>query len=518
MTTRRMMRWILIPAVACGIASAWEIAGASAMAQSIGVPWSVLGHDAQHTAISRFTANTLNRVEWQTPVDLDPQYSGNELFIHYGSPIVTRANTVVIPVKTGAWDGFQVEGRSATTGTLIWTGTTDYVLPAHDWTPSCGIAITPQNQVYYPGAGGTVYYRNSADAATSGTGQIAFYGMANYLAASGTYQANVQIDTPLTADRYGDIFFGFEVSGTTPIGLQSGIARIDTSGSGTWISATAAAGGDTSIIKVVMNCAPALSNDHKTLYMAVSQGTWAGGYLVALDSRTLAPIAHVLLKDVHYPGNDAYLVDDGTASPTVGPDGDVYFGVLENPSLSNHDRGWMLHFDSTLSISKTAGAFGWDDTPSIVPASAVPTYTGTSTYLLLTKYNNYANPGIGGDGINKVAVLDPNATETDPVSGSAVMNEVITIAGVTPDTQHLATEPNAVKEWCINSAVIDPSTKCAIVNSEDGKVYRWNFPTNTFTQSVVLTSGLGEAYTPSLVGPDGTVYVINNATIFAVGP
>jgi hypothetical protein len=507
------MRWILVSAIAGGIAAAY------AQAQSIAVQWSVLGHDPQHTAISRFTANPLNRIEWQTPMDLDPQYSGNELFIHYGSPLVTRANTVVIPVKTGAWGGFQVEGHCSTTGSLVWTQPTDYILPAHDWTPSCGIALSPKNRLYFPGAGGTVYYRDAPDAATSGTGQIAFYGMANYLADPATYQANVQINTPITADRYGDIFFGFQVSGTTEAGLQSGIARIDTSGSGTWISANAAASGtDPNIVKVVMNCAPALSNDHKTLYIAVSQGTWSGGYLVSLDSRTLAPIAHVRLKDVHYPGNDAYLVDDGTASPTVGPDGDVFLGVLENPSLSNHDRGWMLHFDSTLTICKPAGAFGWDDTPSIVPATAVPLYTGTSAYLLLTKYNNYADPGIGGNGVNKVAVLDPDATETDPISGATVMNEVITIAGVTPDTPFLSSDPNAVKEWCINSAVIDPSTKCAIVNSEDGKVYRWDFTTNTFTQSVVLTAGIGEAYTPSLVGPDGTVYVINNATIFAVGP
>jgi hypothetical protein len=34
---------------------------------------------------------------------------------------------------------------------------------------------------------------------------------------------------------------------------------------------------------------------------------------------------------------------------------------------------------------------------------------------------------------------------------------------------------------------------------------------------VRLTSGIGEAYTPTVVGPDGTVYAINNATLFAVG-
>jgi hypothetical protein len=47
----------------------------------------------------------------------------------------------------------------------------------------------------------------------------------------------------------------------------------------------------------------------------------------------------------------------------------------------------------------------------------VPGYAGTSTYLLMTKYNNYA--GINsGNGQNKIAILDPNATMTDPVTGA----------------------------------------------------------------------------------------------------
>jgi hypothetical protein len=37
------------------------------------------------------------------------------------------------------------------------------------------------------------------------------------------------------------------------------------------------------------------------------------------------------------------------------------------------------------------------------------------------------------------------------------------------------------------------------------------------SQTVALTPGIGEAYTPTLIGADGTVYAINNATLFAVG-
>ena len=40
-------------------------------------------------------------------------------------------------------------------------------------------------------------------------------------------------------------------------------------------------------------------------------------------------------------------------------------------SGSNHVRGWLLHFDAGLQPRGAPGAFGWDDTASIVPASIV---------------------------------------------------------------------------------------------------------------------------------------------------
>jgi hypothetical protein len=378
--------------------------------------------------------------------------------------------------------------------------------------------LTPKNRLYFAGAGGTVYYCDSPDTNQSPIiGQIAFYGLTNYLANTNAYLANVFICTPITSDRYGNIFFGFQVTGANPANLQSGIARIDFNGNGTWIAASSTVTNAT-IGQVAMNCSPALANDHKTLYITVNNGYSGYGYLIELDSRTLATLASVRLKDVKNQTNDANVDDDGTSSPTVGPDGDVYYGVLENPSYSNNDRGWLLHFNGALTQSKTPGAFGWDDTPSIVPASMVPSYQGSSPYLLMTKYNNYADPGLGGDGVNKIAVLDPQNSETDPVSGTNVMNEVLTIAGPTPDPDNrTAQHPNAVREWCINSAAIDPFTKSVLANNEDGRLYRWNLTSNTLSETNTLTSGVGEAYTPTVVGVDGIVYTINNAVLFAVG-
>ena len=41
--------------------------------------------------------------------------------------------------------------------------------------------------------------------------------------------------------------------------------------------------------------------------------------------------------------------------------------------------------------------------------------------------------------------------------------------------------------------------------------------TNSFSEVITLTGGIGEAYTPTVIGTDGTVYAINRAVLFAIG-
>jgi hypothetical protein len=488
--------------------------------------WSGFAGNAQHTADSPVQSQSLDAIHWQSPVDLNPQYSGNELLIHYGEPAITQKNTILIPVKTGATDGFRIEARDGSTGKLRWTESTDYTLSGmtFNWTPSYGPVMTPQGRVYFAGAGGTVYYIDNPDSPTAPVEhQLAFYGLANYTANPAAFKSSVFIDTPITSDASGNIFFGFRVEGSAPAPLnttESGWARIGADGTGSYVLADAMTG-DPNITRDSHNVAPAISNDGQTVYVVAKGPTAFYAYLVGLDSTTLATKYQVFLDDPRPGSNPAGELDDGTASPLVGPDGDVYLGVF--PKVDNGSRGFMLHFDSTLTVEHAPGAFGWDDTASIVPASMVPSYTGTSSYLLFTKYNNYAKtPDFphSGDGYNQIAILDPNATQLDTRNDGAtmqVMKDVLTIAGPTPDPDFTSRFPNARKEWCINTAVVDPASKSVLANSEDGKLYRWDLTTNSLSQVVTLTPGLGEAYTPTWMGPDGTVYAINNATLFAVG-
>ena len=486
--------------------------------------WRTHAGNPQHTALSAVAAQPLQMIRWSTPVDLAPP--ANAILIHYGSPLVTAGNTVIVPVKTGSNGGYLVEARAAEDGALRWSADTDYLLPPHNWTPSYAPTLAAGDRLYFAGAGGTVYFRDGVDSpGPAAVGQRAFYGLSNYLAARASFDATVFVNTPITADSAGTIYFGFHAAGGAPLGLQSGIARIDAGGNGSWISAAAAAGGDAGIVRVPHQAAPALSHDEQTLYVVVaSSGTATNHYLVGLDPATLAlkesspgvPM-RVALKDPRNGGTaNATILDDSSGSPMVGPDGDVYYGVMSNPF---NVRGWMLHFSADLAQTKIPGGFGWDITASVVPAAAVPSYTGSSSYLIFTKYNDYAGVD-GGTGVNRMAVLDPNDTMVEPhasSNGLLVMKEILAIAGVTPDTNRLPEFPDAVKEWCINTAAVDPIGKAVLANSEDGRLYRWDLTTNTLSQSIALSAGIREAYTPTLIGPDGTVYAINHATLLAVG-
>lgn len=481
----------------------------------VGPAWLSFGSNAQHDGLAGVATQALNREIWRAPVDLAPQYSAKGyLLVHYGSPVITAKNTVIIPVKTAAALTYRFEARSGKTGGVIWSENSDYIMPAHRWTPTYNITLTSNNRAYAPGAGGKVVYREDADLASGSLKTAVFYGDSVYTANKAALDNAIIINTPITADAQNNIYFGFIATPGNAAGLSSGIARIGADGKGTWVSAQTVSG-VAAVAKPATNSAFAISKDQKTLYLVVNDNIATGvrqtGYMLALDSSTLALKSKVQLIDPNLKA-PANISDDSTASPLVGPDGDVFIGVLEQTYGSHNARGWLLHFNADLSLAKIPGSFGWDITPSIVPANLVASYTGSSSYLLMVKYNNYARAG-SGDSKNQIAIIDPNVAQLDPFAPIDTMKEVLSILGPTPDPSY----PGGVIEWCVNTAAVDPFTKSVVVNSEDGYLYRWDLTTNKLSEKVRLTSGLGESYTPTAVGPDGLVYAINNATLFAIG-
>jgi hypothetical protein len=478
--------------------------------------------DAQHTALFSAPAQHLNAIRWTTPIDT--HYTG---YAHYGAPLITASNTVLVPAKISA-TGFKVSAFESATGRLKYTLTNDYIMApiptnGSTWIPVYQPAIAnppPGPRLYYPGGGGTVFYVDNLDSDTPGVPvrQCFYTNLIDYTNNAAAFNDTIFINTPITADTNGAIFFGFRIQQTAPAPLNTtngGFVRIDPAGNASYVLVNTAAN-DALISRDSHNCAPALSNDGSTVYVAVKGTNSSYCYLLGLDSTNLSTKYKVFLRNPN-DNQPAVVTDSATASPMVGPDGDVFFGTLAN----NGSIGFLLHFSGDLQTKKLPGGFGWDYTAAIVPTNIVPSYNGPSSYLLFNKYNNYAGTG---DGINRIALLDPNVPQIDPLQSNghiADMREILTVIGCTPDAEYLTATntrfPFAVREWCINTAAVNPASKSVFAPSEDGHLYRWDLSANSIAEVVALDPGVGEPYVPTAIGPDGTVYTLNAETLFAIG-
>ena len=500
--------------------------------------WSTYGGNGQHVAQFNGASQSVSTIHWQASLDDDRAYYGGGVLIHYASPVITAANTVVHSYRyttqvsgSSDYDNWRVIGRSGKTGAQIWSYNTGYsatLIWPNSWTSVYPLSLvsvkngtTTTTGAAMAGPGGTLLVRTSADAANSTVTQIPFYtSLQNYNANSSTYSV-IKISTPLTSDPFGNVYFGYVVTGPLPSNLSGtlgtgGVAKVNPSSGATIYASAASLGVDPSVGQLGLNASPALSNDFDSIYVALCPAGGGNAFLAKLSSASLTKLASVAVQDPSVNG-PASLPEVSSASPMVGPDGHVFMGVFRNQYGESH--GWMVQYDSDLSsTSYPTGAFGWDDTASVVPARCVPSYTGKASYLILTKYNNYADfygSDSGATGDNHVAVLDPTSSSItrDRQTGIPVMNEVLLILGPTPDVGLGI----GCCEWCINSAVVDINKKGAIINSEDGHTYRWDFTTNKLTQGIDLEPPTGEAYTSTVIGPDGTIYAINNSVLFAIG-
>jgi hypothetical protein len=140
------------------------IAGHPRVGRRAAVEWAGFAGNAQHTAAARTRPQPFRRIRWRAKVDLAPHLQFGELPIHYGSPMITAANTVLVPTRVSKQAGFRVVAYSGTSGARRWSIDTDYRPPAFTggfgaWTPPLPAVLTPSAALAVAGGGGTVLVR-----------------------------------------------------------------------------------------------------------------------------------------------------------------------------------------------------------------------------------------------------------------------------------------------------------------------------------------------------------------------
>ena len=211
----------------------------------------------------------------------------------------------------------------------------------------------------------------------------------------------------------------------------------------------------------------------------------------------------------------ARVLDDSSSTPTVAPDGSIYYGSY---SAYNYAQGHMLHFSANGDFLNSF-FFGWDNTPAIFPHG--------STYSVIFKNNHYpggtycidpnwcpaprTNADLLGPESYFVTQFDPNLNIEwnfqNTNTNSCTRNPDGTVTCVSD-------HPNGF-EWCVNAAVVD-ANGVVYANSEDGNLYAIG-QGGTLIQNIFQQLAIGAAYTPASMDGSGRIYSQNDGHLFVVG-
>jgi hypothetical protein len=403
--------------------------------QSSSAEWAMVGHDAQHTSISPVPGQCMGATRMSFSLD----ESNSTILQHYASPLVTSQSTVIVGVRTDSTGLHSVRAVSAD-GTFLWSISSGYQLPpiesawAMFYQPVLVGPPGASQRIYFAASAGAVGWRDNLD-------QVAPISSGWISTEAPFRNTSTFVNSALVTDGKG-VFF---TTRNTISGAQSHLVRVDiATGFVLSVEAQALAGTFSSFPNMV---APAFSLTKDLMYLTVTDD-FRHVVLVALNPDTLAVMYSRAPNDPRTLSSLCLATDDSSASPVVGPDGDVYYGMigaqLPGDSLPRL-VGWLLHYTRRLEASAGFyGGFGWDDTPTIVAPSAVKNYNGTSSYLLFMKQNSYTD--IGGNGAHRLVILDPFDFEADSV-GTAVPVMKVVLSILSPTLAPTNSFPNARTEW-----------------------------------------------------------------------
>jgi hypothetical protein len=210
------------------------------------------------------------------------------------------------------------------------------------------------------------------------------------------------------------------------------------------------------------------------------------------------------------------VLDDSSASPTVAPDGSVFYGAF---SRYNYFQGHLMRFSASGEYLD-AYRFGWDMTPGIVRHG--------KTFSIVIKDNQY-----GAGSYCNVEAFCPSDRTIENSTGYpegyfiTQLNHNLKVEWRFQNTNTFSCSrrsdgslnciddhPNSF-EWCVNALTID-AKRVIYANSEDGNLYALN-PDGTLKQKIFQQLALAAAYTPASIGPDGKIYSQNAGRLFVVG-
>lgn len=433
------------------------------------------------------------------------------------------------------------------------------------WQPVFHAALTTDDGIWVPGAGGTVFKL------ARGSGNL----VARYNPFGSTIDPNTFVSSPLTVDAAGNVYYNvLKLNITNDPNTNDpwsfGLPNFDGNGvvdiPGAWLVKITPDGISTKVSYKSLTYDPAAPTTCKA--------TFGTRTLPWPPSPTATPRTVPCLSQ--RPGVNI--------TPAIAPDGTVYsVSVAHNPFASRY--AYVLAFDSNLNLKWTASmrdrihdgcgvlltiglpggcragqpANGVDPATNEAPAgrvidqsssSPVVTPDGGVIYGSYTRYNyarghmfrfdrngNFmaafdfgwdSTPAIyQHNGTYSVVIKDNHYDAgsycNDPVicptapKGPYFITQLNPNMGIEWQFKNTSTDGthNNGFEWCINAPAVDQVGN-VFVNSEDGRLYVLR-QGGTQIGNIFLNQAVGAAYTPLSLGPDGKIYTENDGILFAVG-